>query len=171
MADRSAASLTGVRAPLPPKVAVIEALLAAAREQCAAVERVAAMARDEASGEESRAEGQYDTRATEASYLARGQAERVADLRRTRSWLEGVQAPPCDSVEVGAMVEVRMRGRNEILFIAPVTAPSVDVEGWSVRVVAFASPLGGALADAVAGDDLEIDGPQGTVSCEVLTVC
>lgn len=128
------------------------------------------MARDEASGEESRAEGQYDTRATEASYLARGQAERVADLRRTRSWLEGVQAAPSDCVEVGALLEVLMRGRTELLFIAPMTAPSVEVEGRAVRVVALGSPLGGALADAVAGDELEVDGPQGTITCEVLGV-
>jgi transcription elongation GreA/GreB family factor len=152
-------------------------LLAAVREQCAAVERVAAMARDEASSDETRSEGKYDTRATEASFLARGQAERVEDLRRARSWLErevdaaiGSPATKSAQVDVGALVEIEMRGRIELLFIAPMTTASVRIGERAVRVVALSSPLGAALEHARAGDQLEIEGPQGTVECEVLDV-
>ncbi len=155
---------------LPAKKAVVTALLAATREQCAAVERVAAMARDEASSDESRSEGKYDTRATEASFLARGQAARVDDLRRARSWLEVVQVQPCVRAEVGALVEVRMRERAELLYIAPMTTPSVVVEGRTVRVIAAHSPLGAALVDAAAGDSFEVEGPHGTLVGEVLAV-
>lgn len=157
---------------------VLHALLAAIQAQCAAVERVAAMARDEASSDETRSEGKYDTRATEASFLARGQAERVEDLRRARSWLEqevhavhsGLGPAISAQVEVGALVEVEMRGRMELLFIAPMTTASVPVSGRTIRVVALSSPLGSALEGARPGDTLEIDGPQGTVECEVLDV-
>lgn len=155
---------------LPAKATVVRTLSAAIREQCAAVERVAAMARDEASSDETRSEGKYDTRATEASFLARGQAERVDDLRRARSWLEMVQVHPSTRVEIGALVEVRMRERNEVLYVAPMTTESVAVEGRTVRVIALSSPLGAALADAAEGDEVEIDGPQGTVTCVVLAV-
>ena len=63
------------------KVAAIEAFRASLSTELDAVERVAAMARDEASSAETKQEGKYDTRATEASYLARGQAERIVALR------------------------------------------------------------------------------------------
>jgi transcription elongation GreA/GreB family factor len=160
------------------KTAVLKVLLAAVQEQCAAVERVAAMARDEASSDETRSEGKYDTRATEASFLARGQAERVDDLRRARSWLEqevhaangGAEPAASTQVEIGALVEVQMRGRTELLYIAPMTTASVRVGERTVRVVAQSSPLGTALANACSGDVLEIDGPQGTVECEVIDV-
>ncbi len=143
------------------KAHVVAAVIAAITEQCASVERVAAMARDEASGDESRSEGQYDTRATEASYLARGQAERWGVLRQSRSWFESVGAAPCDHAEAGALLRVRVRGGEEWLYLAPVGSPSVVVDGQVVRIVAVESPLGAALADAVAGDEVEVDGPLG----------
>ena len=157
---------------------VLQALLTAVQEHCAAVERVAAMARDEASSDETRSEGKYDTRATEASFLARGQAERVDDLRRARSWLEqevhaslsGPKPAASTQGEIGSLIEVQMRGRSELLFIAPMTTAPVRVSERTVRVVALSSPLGTALANARSGDILEIDGPQGTMECEVIDV-
>ena len=153
---------------------MIRALAAALQERCAAVERVAAMARDEASGEESRAEGQYDTRATEASYLARGQAERVTELRRALAWAEAAPDTPCTQVDVGALVDVELRGRREVIYLAPMTAASFDVGAGSgvttIRVVAMGSPLGLALTGAGPGDEVELDGPQGGVICAVIEV-
>ena len=146
-------------------------MVVALRERCGSVERVAAMARDEASSEETRSEGKYDTRATEASFLARGQAERVDDLRRARSWAESAVVGPSEAVEVGALLEVRLRGRTELLFLAPMSAAGVEVEGRTVRVIAAGSPLGAALSGAVTGDELEVDGPGGWATCEVLGVC
>jgi transcription elongation GreA/GreB family factor len=156
--------------PFLDKGAVVRALAAAARERCAAVERVAALARDEASSEESKSEGKYDTRATEASYLARGQAERVDDLRRARSWFEAASASPSPCVDLGALVELRMRGRDDLVYVAPFAAVPVDLGGRTIRVLAAQSPLARALAGAVAGDEVEVEGPQGVVEATVLRV-
>lgn len=156
--------------PFSDKAAIVRALAAAVREQCAAVERVAALARDEASSEESKSEGKYDTRATEASYLARGQAERVDDLRRARSWFEDASAAPSPCVDVGALVELRMRGRDDLVYLAPFAAVPVEVHGRTVRVLAAQSPLARVLVGAVAGDDVEVEGPQGAFHAEVLRV-
>lgn len=152
------------------KGAVLRALAGAVREQCAAVERVAALARDEASSEETKSEGKYDTRATEASYLARGQAERVDDLRRARSWFEGASPAPSPCVDVGALVELRMRGRDDLVYVAPFAAVPVELHGRTVRVLAAQSPLAKVLVGAVAGDEVEVEGPQGTFDAAVLRV-
>lgn len=152
------------------KGAVVRALAAAVRERCAAVERVAALARDEASSEETRSEGKYDTRATEASYLARGQAERVDELRRARSWFEDASAAPSPCVDVGALVELRMRGRDDLLYLAPFAAAPVEHQRRTIRVLAAQSPLAQVLIGAVAGEEVEGEGPQGTFRAEVLRV-
>ena len=62
------------------KSTVIEALRVDAERALETAEQAQSIARDEATSAESKAEGKYDTRATEASYLARGQAERVVAL-------------------------------------------------------------------------------------------
>ena len=70
----------------PSKPQVVDALARSANEALEAAERAQAIAADEATSEQSKAEGKYDTRATEASYLARGQAERVVELRELVAW-------------------------------------------------------------------------------------
>lgn len=155
------------------KQAVVRALRDAARAQCEAAERVAAMARDEASSDQSRAEGKYDTRATEAAFLARGQAERVEALRAARSWLElqaEVAAAPMTHVGIGALVDVELRGRRERVYVAPMAAAPVTMGDRQIRVIVAGSPLGAALADAAAGDDVEVDGPHGVIDGRVLAV-
>lgn len=63
-----------------------------------------------ATHEESRSEHAKDTRATEQSYLARGLADRVADLERTVTVLAHLELrrfEPDDPIAVGALIEVR----------------------------------------------------------------
>ena len=134
-----------------------------------AVERVAAAARAEATGEETKQEGKYDTRATEASYLARGQAWRIADLRRLKAWFDRQdpdEARP-NRVAVGSLV--RVAGHREgWLFVAPTGGPQAMVAGEPVRVISPEGPLGHALLSLEPGDAFEIETPQGTVEYEVV---
>ena len=153
---------------------MIEALRASLAVELLAVERVAAMARDEATGEETKSEGKYDTRATEASYLARGQAWRVAELRRLVAWFEVLDAEESSqTVRLGSLVQVGGH-RSGWLFLAPVGGLAVDVEGEGttvrVRVISPDSPLGAALVDLEAGDGFEVESPQGPVEYEVIEV-
>lgn len=154
---------------IPTRVAVVAALRESLREELAAVESVAAMARDEVSSEETRSEGKYDTRATEASYLARGQAWRVAALRRQLAWAEVFDperplSPPV--VQVGALVQL-LGEREEWVFVAPVGGANLDVGGVTVKVISPASPLGQAISELEAGEAAEVDTPRGLVELEV----
>ena len=74
-------------ASTPDKDRIVAALLEQVQAELDGMEAVAEAARDEATSSETKAEGKYDTRATEASYLARGQAWRIVSLRKQVAWL------------------------------------------------------------------------------------
>ena len=74
-------------ASTPDKARIVAALLEQVQAELDGMEAVAEAARDEATSSETKAEGKYDTRATEASYLARGQAWRIVSLRKQVAWL------------------------------------------------------------------------------------
>lgn len=154
------------------KSRVIAAIVTTLQESLQAVERIAQMARDETTGGESKAEGKYDTRATEASYLARGQAWRIAELRQLFAWFDNLEATaPIDppTVRVGALVELQGE-QQEVVFIAPVGGTQVVVDTRTIRVISPASPLGCAMAELEAGDAFEFTTPKGLLSYAVVSV-
>jgi hypothetical protein len=144
----------------PTKAELFAAALAALRAELDAVEAMAAMARDEATSEETKSEGKYDTRATEASYLARGQAARIAALRELAAWFGQAPPPPSPTVGLGSLVEV-VGPRPGWVLLAPAGRPTVQVQGCPVRVTSPDAPLGQALWAAEEGDRVELIGPQG----------
>jgi len=154
------------------KPRVIQAIQAVLAEALEAVERVAEMARNETTSGETRSDGQYDTRATEASYLARGQAWRIAELRKLSAWFEIFDGeadldPP--TVRVGALVQLD-GDHQEVVFIAPIGGTRAEVSGTTVRVISPASPLGSAMVDLEVGDAFEVDTPRGLLTYEVVSV-
>ena len=156
----------------PDKAQVIAAIVTKLRESLDAVERIAQMARDETTGGESKAEGKYDTRSTEASYLARGQAWRVAELRQLFAWFSNLdtQNPPTASrAQNGALVQLEGEQR-ETLFLAPAGGTQVVVGGQTIRVISPKSPLGEAMADAETGDVFEVNTPRGPLTYEVVSI-
>jgi len=153
------------------KTTVVEAFRAALAAELAAVERVAAMARDEVSSDETKQEGKYDTRATEASYLARGQAWRVAELRRLKAWFDVFDPTTATAETIGIGSLVSLEGqRSGWVFLSPIGGPTASVDGQSIRLISLKSPIGAAMADFEAGDIFEVKSPKGTVDYEVLAV-
>ena len=155
---------------LPSKVRVIEALKAEALSALQGAERAQAIATDEATGDESKSEGKYDTRATEASYLARGQAERVVELRRLVAWYERLDVSEhFDQAVLGALVLVEGE-EGQVLFIAPVGGAAVTVDEVKVKTVSFSAPLGRAIRGLEPGDELSIETPKARRVLEVVAL-
>lgn len=157
---------------------VVQGLRALVRDTLATSLAIAAAARDEAAHAESKAENKYDTRATEASYLAAGQAVRVASLQRLAAFFDqlGADVLVDDAVAgLGALVGVEdAEGAVLWCFLAPDGGGiTVAVEGVDVRIVTRDSPLGAALVGAAVGDGVEITQPRAQeltvvwVSCSV----
>lgn len=153
------------------KAAVVEALSGLLTERLVSVERVAAMARDEVASDETKQEGKYDTRATEASYLARGQAWRVAELRRLVAWclVFDPHQPQHRAVGVGSLVQLTGR-RAGWVFVAPIGGPQVEVGGQMVRIVSLDAPLGQAMLELEEDEAFEVDTPQGLSEYEVVQI-
>lgn len=154
---------------IPDKTKVVLALRAALAAELAAVESIAATTRDEVGSDETRQEGKYDTRSTEASYLARGQAWRIDALRRLVSWFDLIRPQPMECVQLGALVALD-GPRQDLIFVAPVGGASAAVDGHRVRVISPAAPLYQAMADLEAGDEFDVETPRGRVSWEIVYV-
>ncbi len=125
-----------------------------------------------ATHEEARAEHAKDTRATEASYLARGLAERVLALEAEVALLAS-QGPVAFGEEdaIGMMALVGLEdgeGAESVILIAPAGAGErIEIEGLVVRIVTSASPLGRSLMSRRVGDEFEIRLPGGVQEVSV----
>jgi len=151
---------------------VVSAILAKVQEELQAMESIAGSARDEATSSETKAEGKYDTRATEASYLARGQAWRIVELRRLMAWLQmrdWANDLAESVVQVGALVEIEGT-RQELVFLAPIGGTKVQIDGQIVRVISPSSPLGEAMVELEAGDAFEFESPRGRLAYEITSI-
>lgn len=171
-----AAALTS---PLPDKPALLAALASRLEEDLATVERRQADTQAGATHAENRAEHAKDTRATEDSYLARGLAERVTELRRNLEALANMPVrafAPDEAIAVGALVTVVTetepgRSREEAWFVVPGAAGlEIEHDGRTVRTVTPVSPLGQALLGLEAGDEGAVRTPRGPRGFEVLTI-
>jgi transcription elongation GreA/GreB family factor len=143
---------------VPPKHALKEELVAVLAADLAARERAHRAAREGATHEEAKPENDKDTRALEASYLARGEALRVEELRKG---LEDVRAMPVRALRegeraaLGALVVADEDGDASVFWLVPYGG-GTRLAGGEVQVVTPKSPLGRALLGKVAGDDCEV---------------
>lgn len=142
---------------------VIEALRRTIAQDLAAVAKMTAAARAEATSQESKAENKYDTRATEASYLAAGQGRRLESLRSLDAWLAQLDPEAGhERVALGALVRlVEPPKPDRWVLLAPTGGPTVTVRGATVMLLSLDSPLGEALDDAEPDEVVEVDSPQG----------
>ena len=136
----------------------LHAALASAHE---AVVEAARSAREGATHEESRAEGDKDMRSTEQSYLARGQAMRAEELAEQLQRFELTPLPafgPGDPIRAGALVRLAIEDDERVvLIVAQGGGTALEVDGVSVTVVTPSSPLGTALLGRREGDDFELE--------------
>jgi transcription elongation GreA/GreB family factor len=154
------------------------ALLAAIIEQIdtelATMTRIAREAAEAASHEENRAEGIKDMRSTEASYVARGQAERALDLERSRARLATLELRSfgaSDSIESGALVQVMHQRQSNWYFVLPVAGGRrVEQENGVVLTITPTSPLGSAILGLRVGDEAEVPTPTTPKMYEVVAI-
>lgn len=129
-----------------------------------------------ATHEEARPENDKDTRALEQSYLARGQAERVATLEGDVESLRRivVRAFTEDArIALGAAVQTEdAQGKLNGYLLSPAGAGEVLASSWGeLKVVTPASPLGRALSGQRVDDDVEVRSPTGLRILSIVRLC
>ena len=137
--------ISSLRTQLGQKIAVLKSALAESSES--------------ASGNETKSEGKYDTRAIEASYLAEAQAEQLALAEESLGLFKRFEAPPFDlndEIGAGALVEVDQDGEICFYLLAP-TAGGLMTEylGCDLTVITPDSRLYQALSESKFGDTLD----------------
>ncbi len=125
--------------------------------------------------EENKAEGSKDTRSTEASYLARGLAQRVADLQRSAALLNNFKLRAFsveDPVAIGALLAVEDdREQLAYYFIAPGEGGlKIVVDATEVKMISARSPLGRALIGRYLDDEVEFESPQGPKNLTIVQI-
>jgi transcription elongation GreA/GreB family factor len=139
----------------PTKADLKQALVAALEATLQVLEDAHAAAREGATHDEARPENDKDTRALEASYLARGQAVRIEELRGALAEVRAMPvAVPRGGAGVGALVWATEEGPEVGFFIAP-HGGGTKLPG-GVQVVTPRSPLGLALLGKRPGDVCEL---------------
>jgi transcription elongation GreA/GreB family factor len=156
------------------KARAFEQLEAQLREQLEAAMASHRLTHDGVTHEESRPENDKDTRALEASYLARGQAQRVAELSGALGRVTSIELrafAPQDPVSLGCLVEIEDDDGSDWYFVAPAGGGlRLVVDEISLTVVTPDSPVGRALVGRRVGDDVDIKTPQGARECSVVRV-
>ena len=158
--------------PLPSKQALKDELLHLLTTELDALERAQRETAQAATHEEAKPENDKDTRALEQSYLARGQALRIEELRRAVIEVAGMplrRAEPGGRVSLGSLVTADEDGAERVLFVAPWGGGS-SLAGGSVQVVTPTSPLGQALVGREVGDACEVSAGGRARSLELLDV-
>lgn len=129
-------------------------LLAALEAQLASARAAHEQAASAATHEEARPENDKDTRGLEQSYLARGHAQRVAELETSVAVVQTFaprQFSYDDAIALGALVGLE-DGRT--LWLAP-HGGGVELTG-GITVVTPTSPLGKALLGKRVDDEIEL---------------
>ena len=159
---------------LAQKRKVVAALIAQIEEELVGMTRIAREAAEAASHEENRSEGDKDMRATEASYIARGQAERAIEIERhvkRLAMLELKEFASTATVESGCVIELGQKDKTQTYMMLPVAGGrQVTIDNVRVATVTPTSPLGSALLGLSVGDDAEVAAPGQPKLYEVLSV-
>ena len=135
-----------------------EALRAALVERLEADLATAKAAHDAAiegaTHEEARPENDKDTRGLEQSYLARGLAQRVAELEAAVAAVPAMTLAKPARVAIGAVVTVDEDGDERRFFIA-MHGGGIELPG-KVTVITPTSPIGRALLGRSVDDECEV---------------
>ena len=157
------------------KEAVREAMLRELDRRIHAMTESVHATREGATHEESRPENDKDTRGLEASYLARGQAQRVVDLESDRVALQHLdlrRVGADEAIEPGALVEIEVDGEPQTLLLALRGGGlRVEMGDDSVQVVTPSSPVGASLVGARVGESFELRVGGRRREYEIVGVC
>ena len=114
---------------------------------------------------EAKPECKKDMRSTEASYLARGLAQRVLELRTDVAQLGALVNRHFDEAAVVALTAVVLvedeAGEELTYYVAPCGGGMVvAIDGHSVLVVTPTSPVGAALLGRAVDEEITLELPQ-----------
>ena len=119
-----------------------------------------------------KSDGKYDTRSTEANYLADGQRQRIAELEQEQELLQDINIKRTEKkVSIGSLVTLNLNDNIRKYFIAPAAGGTmVNIDGEAILVISVFSPIGDAALGVEAGDSFELELNGSTREYEVVEI-
>lgn len=123
-----------------------------------------------ATHEDAQAKSKYDTHGLELSYFAGSQYERAALLKSEILKLESLHLTLIETnaeIELGSLVALRFRTEKAYRYYflcAQGAGELLEYKGLKICVLSPNSPMGEELLNSIAGDELEINGRQLSIS-------
>ena len=126
-----------------------------------------------ATNDENIAENKYDTLALEASYLAHGQAQRVAECEADIAAFEKLDITIKSKVVLGSLVElINDKNEHQLLFVGPSAGgQKINFLQKEVTIVTPNSPLGGALLNRALNDEISVQIGEQIINYEIVMIC
>jgi transcription elongation GreA/GreB family factor len=121
---------------------------------------------------ENKSENDKDMRSTEASYLARGLAQRVGTLQETSAILSSLELrgfQENDPIAAMALVSLHDEEEKESFYFLLPTAggEKISYQNSTIKTITPTSPLGEELMGRKVGDDFEIELPSGRAYLQI----
>ncbi len=142
------------------KARLLEKIRAKLRASLTRLASAASEAHAAATDPGSKAEGKYDTRSLEASYLATGQARQVEELAESVRIFEALELPDFnagDSIDAGALVEAEIDGEKSCFLLVPAAGGmEINDENREITLLTPSSALYRKLLGMQAGEKLEV---------------
>ena len=139
---------------------LIQHVISALREDLDILRKTALETHKDSTGDNSKAEGKYDTRGLEASYLAEAQAAKVVQLEESIGKLEQIPTGDFDdseSISQGAMVLVSTDSDELSYIILPAGGGmTYEAQGLEFTVITPVSPIGSLLVGKSVGDSINL---------------
>ena len=143
------------------KRALLDAILARLQAELDLLTQAALATHAEATDEENKAEDKYDTRGLEASYLARGQAQKVKEVELAIEQFQGLSSAPVDPsapIQLGTLVQLKSPKGKAFYFVGPrAGGMEVQQDEHEICVITPQSPLGQQLIGQKRGARLRLD--------------
>lgn len=114
-----------------------------------------------ATHEENVADNKYDTLGLEASYLAQGQAKRVANCEADLTAFGELKITlftQQSAISLGALIYLMNdRDAEQVLFLSPVSGGvKINVSGLNITLITPSAPLGKKLMGCYVDDEIDI---------------
>lgn len=154
---------------------ILSSILAALTADLATLTAAARGAHAAATHAECLPDNKYDTTALEASYVAQGQANRAAEIRRALERYRALTLRPFDEetpIRLTALVTLESEdGRRRQVFVGPDAGGLKVGEGEAECIVITPeSPLGRALLGRVCDDEIDVEQGEERKSYTVVAV-
>ena len=141
------------------KQALKDQLIHRVQNEITELEKVCQSSQNLVQGGDLKSDGKYDTRATEAGYLAGAQNKRLEELKLELTMLTEIPVHDYeDKISIGDLVTMEHNGQKRLYYLTSTGGGNMLVlDGEAVMVITVFSPLGSEVLGLSLNDSFEIE--------------